>query len=171
MKQQKHVIFREVQRPRQIWLWALILLIAAFMWFPFIQQIIRGIPIGDKPAPDVMLVIFWLIFGIGFPLALGFMRLITEVREDGLYVRYVPFHIHYRPFFFKDIVRYKAITYSPFERFGGIGIRINTKGETVYNMSGKQGIELQIRNNIVVIGSQNPEELVHALDSVQESHR
>src|SRR3954453_20503240 len=105
MERQEHVIFREVQRPRQIWVWVLILLNAAFMWFSFIKQVIFGIPVGDNPAPDVLLVFLWLVFGIVFPLCLlGFMKLITEVRRDGLYIRYVPFHVHYKSFLFKDMV-------------------------------------------------------------------
>ena len=170
MERQEHVIFREVQRPRQIWVWILILLIAAFMWFSFIKQVIFGIPVGDNPAPDVILMLLWLVFGIIFPLCLlGFMKLITEVRRDGLYIRYVPFHVHYKSFLFKDMVRYKAITYRPLGRFGGWGIRFNAKGETAYNMSGNQGIELQLTNNTVVIGSQDPDRLIKALDSAQET--
>ncbi|WP_077212303.1 DUF6141 family protein [Bacillus dakarensis] len=170
MERQEHVIFREVQRPRQIWVWVLILMIAAFMWFSFIKQVIFGIPVGDNPAPDVIMVILWLFFGIVFPLCLlGFMKLITEVRKDGLYIRYVPFHVRYKSFLFEDMVNYKVITYHPLGRFAGWGIRFNLKGETAYNMSGNQGIELQLTDNTVVIGSQNPDGLVQALDSAQET--
>ncbi|MEL4024938.1 hypothetical protein [Lysinibacillus endophyticus] len=44
----EQVIFREVQWPRQIWIWVLILFIAAINWFGFIQQILLGIPFGNK---------------------------------------------------------------------------------------------------------------------------
>lgn len=111
MKKQEHVIFREVQRFRQIWVWALVLLNAAFIWYVTVQQIIFGIPVGNNPASDVLLVIFWLAFGILFPVfMLGLCKLITEVRADGLYIRFAPFHFHYKPFLFKDIIRYEAIT-------------------------------------------------------------
>ncbi|MGK9185693.1 hypothetical protein KXS12_26135 [Priestia filamentosa] len=170
MKEQEHVIFREVQRPRQIWVWLVILAIAVFMWYSFIKQVIFGISMGNNPAPNAVLLIFWLIFGIAFPLGLlGFMKLITEVRRDGIYVRFVPFHIQYKPFLFKDIVNYTSIKYNSFTRFGGWGIRINFKGETAYNMGGDQGLELQLsRNKTVVVGSQNPDELVKAIDLTQK---
>ncbi|KKI90560.1 hypothetical protein WQ54_21780 [Bacillus sp. SA1-12] len=168
MKRQEHIIFREVQRPRQIWIWVIILLIAAFMWFSFITQVIIGVPIGDKPAPDIIMLLFWLAFSIVFPLCLlRFMKLVTEVRRDGLYVRYVPFHFHYKSFLFKDIVRYKNITYRPLGRFGGWGIRFNAEGETAYTMSGNQGIELHLPNSTVVVGSQDPDGLIKALDSAK----
>ncbi|WP_404900463.1 DUF6141 family protein [Priestia filamentosa] len=169
MKEQEHVIFREVQRPRQIWIWIVILAIAVFMWYIFITQVIFGISMGDNPAPNAVLLILWLIFGVAFPLGLlGFMKLITEVREDGIYIRFAPFHIRYKAFLFKDMVSYTSIKYNSFTRFGGWGIRINFKGETAYNMGGDQGVELQLnRNKTVVVGSQNPNGVVKAIDLTQ----
>ncbi|MFS0784591.1 DUF6141 family protein [Bacillus sp. 1P06AnD] len=167
MEKQEGFIFREVQRPRQIWFWILILAIATLMWYGFIKQVIFGIPFGDKPAPNTVLTILWVIFGIAFPsgLLLGF-KLITEVRKDGLYVRFAPFHFQYKSFLFKDIVEYSSITYNSLARFGGWGIRINLNGETAYNMGGSKGIELKLRGNkTVVVGSENPNELMKALNS------
>lgn len=87
------------------------------MWYGFIQQVILGVPFGDNPAPDVMVIIFWLVFGNIFPvLMLGMLKLITEVRDDGLYIRFIPLHFHYKLFLFKDIRNYQSITYSPFKR-------------------------------------------------------
>lgn len=81
MKQQEQVIFREVQRS-PIWVWILILGISMLMWYGFIQQIILDIPFGDKPAPNGVLIVMWLLFGIAFPvLMLGVLKLIIEVRE------------------------------------------------------------------------------------------
>ncbi|MGG5765675.1 MULTISPECIES: DUF6141 family protein [Bacillus cereus group] len=78
MKQQEHVIFREVQRS-PIWVWILILGIAILMWYGFIQQIILDTPFGDKPAPNGVLVVLWLFFGIVFPvLMLGVLKLIIR---------------------------------------------------------------------------------------------
>jgi hypothetical protein len=42
-----NVIFREVQRLRQIWIWGLVIIIAAFAWYGFIVRIIMGI-IGNN---------------------------------------------------------------------------------------------------------------------------
>lgn len=90
------------------------------------------------------------------------------VRKDGLYVRFVPFHVHYKSFLFKDILRYKSISYSSLLRFGGWGIRFNSKGETAYDIGGNLGIELQLRRDkTVVVGSQNPDEFVKALDTTR----
>ena len=139
------------------------------MWYGFIQQIFFGIPFGDNPAPDVMMVILWITFGIAFPIImLGMIKLIIEVRDDGLYIRFMPFHIKYRKFLFKDIQHYEPIIYSPLKRFGGSGIRFNLQGETAYSLNGKHGLELKLRNQTVVIGTQKPHELQKALDSINK---
>jgi len=170
MKKQEDVIFREVQYPRQPLLWIFIIALAALFWYAFIQQVIFGIPFGDKPASNPFLTILWLVFGIAIPLGLllGFCKLETEVRKDGLYVRYMPFHLHYKSFLFKDMVQYSSITYNSLLQFGGWGIRFNLNGDTAYNIGGNKGIELQLRgkgNGKVVVGSQNPDELIKALNS------
>lgn len=168
MKKQEDVIFREVQHPRQLWLWILISGLAILVWYGFIKQVILGVPFGDKPASDTVLSVLWVVFGMILPLGLllGLFKLITEVRKDGLYVRFRPFHFHYKSFLFKDIVDYSSITYNSLARFGGWGIRINFDGETAYNMSGDKGIELKLRGNkTIVVGSQDPDQLIKALDS------
>lgn len=165
---QNHVIYREIQRPRQIWAWLLIMPIALLFWYAFIQQIIFGIPIGSKPAPNAMLIIFWLIFGVIFPAVLiGYVKLITEVRADGIYVRYMPFHLHYRVFSFEDIESVDSIVYEMSD-FGGWGVRMNPKGETAYTMSGKRGIKILHNNQTIVIGTQKPDEFKDAIDSILE---
>ncbi|MUK87860.1 hypothetical protein GMD78_05535 [Ornithinibacillus sp. L9] len=162
------VVYREIQRPRSILWWVFNLLPATFMWYWFIQQTIFGVPMGNKPAPDIVAIIFWVIFGIVFPVfMLWLLKLIIEVRKDGIYLRFVPFHFKYKQFLFEDINDFKSITYSPLERFGGWGVRINSKDETAYIMNGKEGIELRLRYNTVVIGTQKPAELKNALNLAQ----
>lgn len=120
------------------------------MWSITIKQIIFGIPVGDNPAPNLLLVIFWFAFGITFSVfMLWICRLIIEVRSDGIYIRFVPFHRGYKSFLFEDIISYKLIVYNSLKRFGGWGVRFNAKGVKAYNISGKQGVEIQFKNNTV----------------------
>lgn len=166
MANRDNVTFREIQRPRQYWWQLLVLLIAILIWYGFIQQIILGIPFGDKPAPDAMLVVLWVLFGIVFPvIMLGMIKLTVEVRHDGLYVRFMPFHINYRKFLFSEIEHYELIRYNSVQRFGGWGIRQNLNGETAYNMYGDQGLLLRLNNRTVVIGTQRPDEFKQAMDA------
>lgn len=169
MEKQTNVLYQEIQRPQQIWLWVLILLEAAYMWYWFIQQIVFDVPIGNNPAPDVVTIIFWVLFGVALPvLILGVLKLNIEVRSDGLYVRLFPFHIQYKQYLFKEISNYETLTYSPLKRFGGLGIRFNSKSETAYNLNGNKGIELRLKHNKVVIGTQKPDKLKKVIDSVHK---
>lgn len=55
MTESKEVIYREVQYFRQIWAVILVLGIAIYMWYALVQQLIYGVPVGDNPAPDIVL--------------------------------------------------------------------------------------------------------------------
>jgi hypothetical protein len=135
------------------------------MWYSFIYQILLGNQFGSKPASDATVIVFWVILGVAFPLILlKWTKLIVEVHEDGLYIRFMPFHLQYKKFLYKDIKDCKSIKFSPLTRFGGWGFRVNFKGETGYISSGKQGIELTLKYQTVVISATNPDELIKAMD-------
>jgi len=69
------VLFKEVQHVRQPWVWVVVLGIAALQWWGFVQQILLGIPFGSNPAPDAVMVLFLLCFGIALPLFFVVLRL------------------------------------------------------------------------------------------------
>ena len=157
------VLFREVQHFRQIGVWFLIIAIAALSWWGFIQQVILGKPYGDNPGPDSLLIAFAVIFGIGLPVFFYFMRLITEVRRDGVYIRFFPFQPSFHKITFVEMTSYKSREYSPMKDFGGWGIRFSTHGKA-YNVSGNRGVQIELNNGTyLLIGSRKPEEFVLAI--------
>ena len=156
--------YREIQRFRQLWLWILILSIAAITLWGMIQQLFLGKPFGNNPAPDIVLVIIVVIFGFGFPYVFYKMNLTTEVRSDGIYYRFFPFHFSFHKIKLEDLVKYEARTYNPIRDYGGWGIRWGSKGKA-YNVSGKRGVNLEFSDGKqLLIGSQKPEEFVEALN-------
>lgn len=163
----KNILFREVQRLPYFWFVNFCALcLAGVFWWGFIQQIVYGHPFGDKPMPDWLFVLFVLVMGILFPIAVYKSKLITEIREDGLYIRLIPFHIRFIHFPIDYIRNVKTITYNSLLRFGGYGIRYNFHGERAYNLRGKEGIEFYAEGKTIVIGSQQSVELEKALKSV-----
>ncbi|EIT86213.1 hypothetical protein A374_06426 [Fictibacillus macauensis ZFHKF-1] len=157
-------IYREVQRPRQFLFIGFIILLAGLFWWACFQQMIFGTPFGDKPMSDAMLVSMWIIVGILMPIAAFTAKLITEVREDGVYVKFVPFHFKYHVFRYERIQDARTVTFRSFRRFGGWGIRTNLKGECLYNISGGQGLELKLTTgDKVIIGSKKAEQLLQAM--------
>lgn len=168
----KEVIsFREVQRPKSFFIMTIIAGITLLMWSAFIQQIILSIPFGDRPAPNWMLFILWIVFGILFPLGALNMKLITEVHTDGFYVKFIPFHIRYKKILFSEIKEVQHISYSPLARFGGWGIRFNFQGETAYTIGGNDGIELHTLKGTMIIESERAEELATCIAAQKEKNR
>jgi hypothetical protein len=158
------ILFREVQRFRQLWIWIVVIFLMGLSWFSFIQQIISKIPFGTRPAPDLVVIGMWILFGCLFPVMTYITGLITEVRGDGIYIRFIPFHRQFRTMPFEAIQTYEVRTYRPLKEYGGWGIRYGASGKA-YSVSGSRGVQLALlsRRNIL-LGSQKPEDLVLAVD-------
>jgi hypothetical protein len=164
------VSFREEQRFTQRWLWALViaasLMMVGVFGYAIYQQLVLGEPWGDNPMSDTQLFILgpiFMLFGIALLLLFKLTRLITEVRYDGLYVRYIPFHIRFRRYRFDEIESFEAIEYRPLRDYGGWGIKRGLKG-WAYNVSGNRGVMLTFRSGKrLMIGSQRAEELEAAI--------
>ncbi len=157
------ISFHEEQRFRQVWIWVLILGIAAIQWWGWVQQILLGQPFGDNPGPDWMVWVFWALFGIGLPLFFVYLRLVIDVRDDGVWLRFAPLTRRMIPF--AEIDRCEAMDYQPLRQYGGWGVR-GLGSNRAYNVSGSQGVRLHLRSgDIVVIGSQRPQDLALAIDS------
>ncbi len=107
-----------------------------------------------------------ILVPLGVGLVIWIVRLDTEVRRDGLYIRYVPFHRNFRRFKAEDLRESYACTYRPMLEYGGWGIRYGWKGKA-YNVRGNQGVQLVLRDGRrVLIGSMKPAELEAALRSI-----
>ena len=86
-----------------------------------------------------------VICGILVPAGIGLLiwvaRLETEVRQDGLYIRYVPFHRRFKRFKAEDLSEYQARTYRPLLEYGGWGIRCG-RNENAADHNDRQGSPL-----------------------------
>ena len=157
-------MFREVQHFRQIWLWLLLLAISGVCIYTMVVQLILGEPFGSNPAPDVVLIIIVVIFGLGFPILFYNIRLTTEVRDDGLYYRFFPFHRRTHLIPYGEIESCEARTYRPIREYGGWGIRWGRRGKA-YNIKGDRGVQLVLASGkAVLFGSQRADELAAAIN-------
>ena len=160
----EYPLYRETQHFRQLWIWVLVLFISLLSLYGVFQQLILGEPFGNNPAPDSVMVILAIIFGIGLPLFMFTTNLTTEVHSDGLYIRFFPFHLSFRSIAIEEIMGFEASTYNPIRDYGGWGIRYGRRGKA-YNVSGNRGVRLELsKGKHLLIGSKRPEELVEALN-------
>jgi hypothetical protein len=102
-----------------------------------------------------------ILLGIGLALLFYKMRLVTEVRKDGVYVNFIP--LSRQTVLFADIAGCEVRTYRPIRDYGGWGIRYGPAGKA-FNVSGNRGVQLKLTNGKrLLIGSQRPEELAQAV--------
>lgn len=157
-------MFREVQKPRQWWIMLVVAGTTLLMWWGFVQQIVLGVTFGSNPAPDAVLIMFWIAFGIGLPLTWISARLVIEVDGDHLLIRYLPFMTRAIPL--ADIAGYGVRTYAPLREYGGWGIRFGRHGKRAYNVRGDRGVDvILLTGERILIGSQCPSDLAQALDA------
>ena len=150
--------FKEVQRYRQWWMWLIMSVVAILPIYSIVQQIILGIPFGNHPAPDGVLIVF-AIFIFGLVFTLFRIRLTTEVNWDGIC-------IHYSPFFKKQVQWHRVAKAEivDYGFVGGWGIRYSSKYGWVYNISGRKGLAVELMDGSrFVIGSQQTESLKKAV--------
>ena len=114
--------------------------------------------------------VFIVVAGVIMPAVISafllMLRLETEVRGDGLYVRFFPFHRSFKRFTRGDLQEYYPCQYRPVREYGGWGIRYGAKGKA-YNVSGKEGVQLVLGSGQrLLIGSQRAQELADAIGSI-----
>lgn len=98
-------------------------------------------------------------------------RLVTEVRDDEVYVRFAPIHRSFRCIPAPEIKAANATTYSA-GTYGGWhwGLRRSLGGNTVYRLRGNRGVEFRLTNDTrIFIGSQTPTELEAAVQRIVDT--
>lgn len=128
----------------------------------------------NRPVTTELIIV--VLAGIGVPIAIAilfyFLKLETEVRSDGLYIRFIPFHIRYKRFAADEIDECYARRYKPIREYGGWGIRCGLSGRgRAYNVSGNKGVQLVFKDGRkLLIGSQKAERLQQAIRSIMKSN-
>ncbi|MGD8742748.1 MAG: DUF6141 family protein [Granulosicoccaceae bacterium] len=161
-------VFREEQRFTQRWLWILLMLsmfvVLAVFGYGLIEQLVYGKPWGDRPVSDATLVTVStavILFTAGMVYLFYTLRLITEVRAEGLYIRFHPLRSKLIPC--SSIKFCAARTYKPLSEYGGWGIKYGRSG-WAYNIIGDRGVQLELHNGKrILIGSQRADELLMAI--------
>jgi hypothetical protein len=162
------VFFSEIQYFRQVWLTLFISFSTILVWTMAISQFVFKHPLGNNPAPDSIMIIIWILSGIISPLFFLTSNLKTEVKKDGFYFQFFPFHMSPRKISVEDIKSYEARTYNPIRDYGGWGIRSGRNGN-VYNMNGNKGLYMELKDGKrILFGSQKSEELAGAIDRIKK---
>ena len=169
MTQENDLIFREQQK---FSLCFCVVLVCSVV----VGIVIIGSVLAIQDSVDASVFVTAILGGIVAPIAIVALFLLTsletEVRSNALYVRLFPFHIRHRKIPAEDLSECYARTYRPILEYGGWGIRYSfRKGRgRAYNMTGNQGVQLVFKNGKrLLIGSQKPDDLAQAINSIMKS--
>ena len=146
--------YQEEQSFNQPWLIVLLLLIMLIPVVGIIYQVELGKQFGTNPVSDVGLFIMLIAFSLPL-LLLRFIKLDTRIDPHGIYYRFSPFSG--KKLTWEEIETAEVLDYG---FIGGWGIRLPTKYGTAYNVRGRKGLALILKNGKkILIGTQNPEKL------------
>ena len=153
-------LFSESQRFRQSWMWLLIITINGLVSYKLYKQILQQtLNINTIFPIGIMLLVTFLLISL---------RLDTLIKEDGIYVRFFPFHLKYKHYNWNNIKQLYVRKYNPISEYGGWGIRYGLFGKGMaYNVSGNMGLQIVFNNDKkLLIGTKKPEELKYTLNKL-----
>ena len=107
------------------------------------------------------------MFCVGFPviLAVGFLRMTTEVTPIDMRVWFGWIPTYRRTILVATIVRLEVVSYRPLADYWGWGIRSGRDGERVLIARGDRGVRIDLADGTrLLIGSQRPEALALVLE-------
>ncbi|MHC4587551.1 MAG: DUF6141 family protein [Planctomycetota bacterium] len=169
MLEEKDFIFREVQTFGSTLRWLLVVLMGvSFAIFAIALWETITNPKTTNTLVPTLLSIIAMAIPIAVTILFFILNLETEVRSDGLYIRFYPMHIRFRKFTGENLAEFYPRTYKPIREYGGWGIRCSFTGKgKAYNVSGNKGVQLVLTNGKkLLIGSQKPDELAAAIDKM-----
>lgn len=111
---EKKKLFQETQRFNQWWIWLIQILnigMTIFFALSAYVQIVKGKPVGTKPAPDSILIIA-TIGTVLLCLLFFSMKLKTTVTKDRINFRFYPFHLKEQEYSLSDIEKMEVVKYN-----------------------------------------------------------
>ena len=166
------ILFREEQQFREWWNVMLMLGICIplliFFIYALYQQTVNGIQVGDRPAPNgvLVLLIFTMILTLWFYYV---MKLEIRIVSDGIYYRFFPVIFRNKFISKEEILRFEIRKYNAIIDYGGRGIRLGfgRKWGRGYSVSGNTGLQLYLKNGKkVLFGTQRSQAIGYAMDEM-----
>jgi len=96
-------IFSESQKFRQWYVWLAVAIAPIIFVWAILQQVVLGVPFGTNPSGNVVLILLAVVFGTAFPFFLYRMGLDVQLSNEAIHMRFWPFHLKSRTFYFSDI--------------------------------------------------------------------
>lgn len=162
------ILFEETQRFKQWWLWLILIFIPGTNLVIAVKQIGFGQLVGNNPMSNTGVLIGFVV-SLLLILLFIFIKLETKITNEGISVRFFPFHLNYKFYKWEDIKYSYVRKYSPLLEYGGWGIRHSFTRGKAYNISGNMGIQIEFNNDKkILIGTNQPEKVKMVLNSIDK---
>lgn len=161
---QQTVVFHEDQRPTQaIVVVPVLTCMLSAMWL--LSMVLWGEPHPEQgPGRYWLTLIVAPLVGFGLPVFWYMNHLIIQVRGDGIYYRYAPYHRAWRRVGFEELAGCDYVVYRPIRDYGGWGIRWGRQGVRACNVKGNQGVMLRLTDGrSLLLGSQRAAQLADSI--------
>lgn len=163
-------LFEERQRFTQWWLWVLLIAVNIPFLYGLYQQIIKGVPFGDKPMSDTGLL---LVSGLTILItgSLLLVKLDTYIYKDRIEIRFFPLQLKTLVYNWDEIEDAQVRTYAPLKEYGGWGLRYSFRGHgKALNVSGNKGLQLVLKGGKkLLIGTNKPDEMTYSLEKIMKA--
>lgn len=158
--------FNEIQRFRNTWFWFAVA-VGAFI-------LIANMLVFKETLSNTSPAIYFLMLVsvLGASLIFWFMKLNTHIDSTGISVKFFVIFQSKNEWKWGEIQRAYVREYKPLLEYGGWGIRYSWRNGRAYNVQGKTGLQLELKNGKkILIGTQQKEELNRVLAYLQEQYR
>jgi hypothetical protein len=155
------ILFKEEQQFTQWWLWLLLIGIGVIPLFGIYNQLISGKEFGSDPMSNLKIIVFsgitYLVIGL-----IKIIKLKTEISKTECKLKFFPFlskTVNWNEVVLAEIVDYGFV--------GGWGIRKWTSYGTVYNIKGKKGLAIVLKDGSkFLIGTQKENDLKDVIKEI-----
>ncbi len=159
------LLFKEEQSFVGTWMWYLIMGISVLS--------ICGAGVGliytSRSEGVISLIISAIVTG-GILAIFYTSKLHTSIDQNTLYYHFSPFVGSEKKITKEDVKEIYVRTYKPIREYGGHGYRYRFRSGRALNISGNKGLQLVLTNNKrILIGTQKPEEMKHAVRRLKEN--
>lgn len=168
------VLFKETQQFRQWWYVVLILAttvpVMVINIYTLYMQTVKGVQVGESPAPNAVLVIVFFAMGIALWIAFS-LKLDVRIDKLGIHYRFSPLIYKEKTISRQEILRYEIRKYNSILDYGGWGIRrgFGRKWGNAFNVSGNIGLQLYLANGKkLLIGTLRSQAIIYAMDEMMK---
>ena len=159
------IIFEEFQQFRQTWIWVLLIGISILPLVLFFQELIFESNNSSYPQTILSEIIIASV-----SLFIYHIKLHTQIRTDGIYVRFTPFQTTFQVYKWETVAKVFVRKYRPIKEYGGWGYRFGFGTGKAFNISGQDGIQIIFKDGSkLLIGTAEPVKAAEAIKKIRAS--